>query len=61
VRVRGAPNEKINQCTKEITTGKKDTTEKKTRKRETMCETSHREAKKKKKSDPEKCNKKQKM
>jgi hypothetical protein len=59
--MRGEPNEKINQYTKETTTGQKDTTEKNTRKRETMCETSHRKAEKKKTGDPEKCNKKQKM
>ena len=54
VRVRGSPNEKINQYTKETTTGQKDTTGKNTRKRETMCETTHRKAKKKKKCNPEK-------
>ena len=61
VRVRGSPNEKVNQCTKEITTGKNDTTEKNTRKRETMCETTHRKAKKKNKLGPGKCNRKQEM
>jgi hypothetical protein len=58
-RIRGEPNVKICQYTKETTTEQKNTTEKKARKREVcLCETTHRKAKKKKKSDPEKCNKK---
>jgi hypothetical protein len=61
VRVRGSPNEKINPYTKETTPEQKDTTEKKARKRETMCETTHRKAKKKNKRDPDKCNRKQEM
>jgi hypothetical protein len=54
VRVRGySPNEKQNQLTKETTTGKKGN---KVRKRETMCETTHRKAKNKNKRDLDQCN-----
>jgi hypothetical protein len=42
------------QCTKEPATGQKGEN---VRKRETMCETTHRKAKKKNKRDPDKCNK----
>jgi len=54
VRVRGSPNEKINQHTKKTTTEQNKIKEKKTRKRETMCETTHRKAKKKKQTRPRK-------
>ena len=57
-RMRG---EKINQYTKETTTEQNEIKGENTRKRETMCETTHRKAKKKNKRDPDKCNKKQEM
>jgi hypothetical protein len=52
VRVRGSPNEKKSQLTKETATGKK---ENKVRKRETMCEITHRKAKKKTNETQNKC------
>ena len=61
VRIRGSPNEKHNQNTKETATGQKEAKGKNVRKRETMCETTHRKSKKKNKRDPDKCNKKQEM
>ena len=42
-------------------TGQKEAEGKNVRKRETMCETTHRKAKKKNKRDPDKCNRKQEM
>ena len=56
--MRGEPNEKINQYTKKTTTEQNEIKGKGTRKRETMCETTHRKAKKKNKRDPDKCNRK---
>jgi hypothetical protein len=61
VRVRGSPNEKNNQYTKETTTEQNEIKGENTRKRETMCETTHRKSKKKNKRDPDKCNRKQEM
>jgi hypothetical protein len=54
VRARGSPNEKNRQHTKEPATGQKG---KNIRKRETMCETTHRKAKKKTKRDQDQCKK----
>ena len=54
--MRGEPNEKINQYTKETATEQNEIKEKNTRKRETMCETTHRKAKKKNRLGPDKCN-----
>jgi hypothetical protein len=54
------PNGTYGKYTKETATGQKEAKGKNVRKRETMCETTHRKAKKKnKKRDPEKCNRKQ--
>ena len=50
-RRRGEPNEKINQYTKETTTEQNEIKGKSTRKREIMCETTHRKAKKKNKNE----------
>ena len=58
LRVRGLPNGTNSQYTKETATEQEELKEKNVRKRETMCETTHRKAKKKNKRDPDKCNRK---
>jgi hypothetical protein len=54
-RLRGEPNEKNNQHTKEPATGQKG---KNVRKRETMCETTYPKGQKEKQTRPDKCNRK---